>query len=205
MDIALQGVKFVIVLAFLVGPVFFTLIQTSAERGFRTGLIMAFGISLSDILYVLVCYFGVAQFVEDPAYHTRMSFMGGFILIAFGLYHFVIKAWKTKAVAGHAAIEKKSYRYFLKGFLINGLSPTVPLFWIGTISLASLDFGYSSGSQLAIFFTSLLCTVLATDILKAYLAGKLQSYMNTRVLRTVNIILGIGLIAFGIRLLLSAK
>ena len=199
--IIFEGVKFGVVLAFLVGPVFFTLLQTSAERGFRTGLIMALGISLSDVLYVLICYFGLAQFIQDPEFHQPMAYTGGGILIAFGLYHLLIKAWRGSAQAATPVAEKAQYRYFVKGFLINGLSPTVPLFWIGTISLASIDLGYIKGYEMLLFFSSLLFTVLATDIAKAYLAGKLRGFMNTRVLRTINIVLGIGLIGFGIKLI----
>jgi threonine/homoserine/homoserine lactone efflux protein len=201
MDIVLQGIKFGVVLAFLVGPVFFTLLQTSVERGFRTGLIMALGISLSDVLYVTICYLGIAQFISDPKFHVQMAYLGGGILILFGLYYLVIKAWRSSNYSAVATEEKRSYRYFFKGFIINGLSPTVPLFWIGTISLASLDMGYSTDAEILMFFGSLLVTVLLTDIAKAYLAGKLRSFINVRVLRVINIVLGVGLLAFGIRLI----
>lgn len=201
MEIVLQGVKFGVVLAFLVGPVFFTLLQTSVERGFRTGIIMALGISLSDVLYVTICYLGIAQFITDPRFHVQMSYIGGGILILFGLYYLVIKAWRAGQYAAVIGPEKKEYRYFLKGFIINGLSPTVPLFWIGTISLVSLDMGYSSDSEIITFFASLLVTVLGTDITKAYLAGRLRSFINVRVLRIINVVLGAGLILFGIRLI----
>lgn len=204
MDIILVGIKFGVVLAFLIGPVFFTLIQTSVERGFRSGFIMALGISLSDLMYVVICYFGFAQFISQPEFHVQMAYIGGGILIAFGFYHLLIKAWRKSDQAALSANESKRYRYFVKGFVINGLSPTVPLFWIGTISLASIDLGYSNGNEIFLFFASLLITVLITDVAKAYLAGRLKNMINTHVLRVINIVLGIGLIGFGIRLVMAA-
>ncbi len=54
------------------------------------------------------------------------------------------------------ASEKKMYRYFIKGFIINGMSPMVLIFWIGAISIASLDFGYTKGFEFFIFFTVVL-------------------------------------------------
>ncbi|MEJ0033034.1 MAG: LysE family transporter [Bacteroidota bacterium] len=54
----IKGIQFGIVLAFLAGPVFFTIVQTSAERGFSKGVLVALGVSISDAFYVVVCYLG---------------------------------------------------------------------------------------------------------------------------------------------------
>ena len=89
----------------------------------------------------------------------------------------------------------------MKGFIINGLSPMVLIFWIGTISIASLDFGYTKGLEFFLFFAAVLMTVLATDLLKAYLADKLRKLVTPRSIMVMNIILGIVMIGFGARLI----
>jgi threonine/homoserine/homoserine lactone efflux protein len=48
MEIVINGIVSGIVLAFLIGPVFFTIIQTSIERGFTSGVLVAVGVSFSD-------------------------------------------------------------------------------------------------------------------------------------------------------------
>ena len=68
MGIVLNGLKFGIALAILVGPVFFTIIQTSVEKGFSKGALVAFGVSASDILCVVICYFGLVQFLNEPVF-----------------------------------------------------------------------------------------------------------------------------------------
>ncbi len=205
MEIILNGVKFGVVLAFLVGPVFFTIIQVSIENGFWNGLMVTLGVSVSDTIYVLICYFGLVQLINDPQFRMWMAYVGGTILILFGAYQVLVKSRK-KASAEFKQEEKKPfYRYFLKGFIINGLSPSVFIFWVGTISLASIDFGYSKGSQFFIFFSALLGTVLVTDILKAYLAGKLRTLVTPRFLMIMNIVLGTVLIILGTRLIIHAK
>ena len=73
MSIVINGVQFGIVLAFLVGPVFFTIIQTSVEKGFFNGALVAIGVSISDILYVTICYFGLFQFLSDPSSKKNMA------------------------------------------------------------------------------------------------------------------------------------
>lgn len=200
MDIIFNGIKLGIVLAFLVGPVFFTLIQTSVERGFWRGVMVALGVSISDLLYVVVCYLGLMQLIEDPGFRKNMGYVGGAILIVFGLYHLIIKSRKSITVVKSAS-EKKGYRYLIKGFFINAFSPMVPLFWIGTISVATIDFGYTEVTDFVIFFVALLFTVLVTDVIKAFLAGRLRRVITPRSMMWMNIIVGIALLLFGLRLI----
>lgn len=204
MEIVFNGLKLGIVLAFLVGPVFFTIIQTSVEKGFGNGVLVSLGVSVSDILYVTVCYFGLVQFINEPGFRVYLAYAGGGILVLFGLYHLFIKSRRNVHPSLDITNEKKLYRYFIKGFIINGLSPMVLIFWIGTISVASIDFGYSKGFEFFIFFSVVLATVLTTDILKAYLADKLRRLVTKRSMMIMNIVVGLCLIIFGSRLILLA-
>jgi threonine/homoserine/homoserine lactone efflux protein len=203
--IIINGIKLGLVLAFLVGPVFFAIIQTSVERGFWNGFLVALGVSLSDTLYVTVCYFGLAQFINNEQNKIYMAYGGGVILILFGLYHMLVKSRRSLKGEMKHIVEKGKFRFFLKGFIINGISPMVILFWLGAISVASVDFGYSRGIQFFIFFTTVLVTVLGTDILKAYLGHKLRRLVTTKSLMVLNILVGVILLMFGTRLLLLAK
>lgn len=204
-EIIINGVQLGIVLSFLVGPVFFTIIQTSIERGFWRGVLVAVGVSISDILYVAICYFGFAQVLASSNLKVYMAYAGGIILIGFGLYHLLIKS-RAKPINPLSSIqEKRLFRYIIKGFLINGMTPMVLFFWIGTVSLATINFGYEKGGEFVLFFASMLVTVLTTDILKAYLADKLRQLLTTQSLRLMNLILGAVLIFFGCQLLLHAK
>jgi len=202
MEKILQGIQFGVVLAFLIGPVFFTLLQTSVEKGFFYGVMVAIGVSLSDLLYVSICYLGLTSLVNNPENRIFLAYGGGSVLVVFGLYHVFIKG-RGKSKFETSTKEMGAMRYVLKGFIINGLSPTVLFFWVGTISLVSLDFGYSHGTDFIVFFGAVLATVLLTDILKAFLSDKLRNLVTERFIRLTNIILGIVLIVFGLRLILG--
>lgn len=204
MEIVFNGLKLGIILAFLIGPVFFTIIQTSVEKGFRNGLLVSLGVSLSDVMYVAICYFGMVQFINNPEFRFYLAYAGGGILILFGIYHLFVKSRRRMIAPVNVASEKKMYRYFVKGFIINGMSPMVLIFWIGAISIASLDFGYSEGFQFFIFFSTVLGTALSTDILKAYLADKLRTLITHRLMTIINVVVGICLIIFGARLIWTA-
>ncbi len=204
MEIVLNGLKLGVILSFLIGPVFFTIIQTSVERGFRNGVLVSLGVSLSDILYVAICYFGLVQFINSPQFRYYLAYAGGGILILFGIYHLFIKSRRKMTAPLDIASGKKMYRYFIKGFIINGMSPMVLIFWIGAISIASLDFGYTRGFDFFIFFSTVLATVLTSDILKSYLADKLRVLITHRLMTVINVVVGICLIIFGTRLIWTA-
>jgi threonine/homoserine/homoserine lactone efflux protein len=202
MAIVLNGIKFGVVLAFLVGPVFFTILQTSVEKGFWKGALVAFGVSLSDILCVVICYFGLIQFLQEPRFRVYMAYIGGGILVVFGIYYVVVKGRKKTETVVESTETKGFFRHIIKGFLINGLSPSVIIFWIGTVSVTTLNFGYSRGLDFFLFFAAVLITVLTTDLIKAYLADRLGKWVTPKVIMIMNILLGIGMVVFGIRLIM---
>jgi threonine/homoserine/homoserine lactone efflux protein len=200
--IIFNGIKLGIVLALLIGPVFFTIIQTSVERGFGKGVLVAIGVSFSDLLYVVVCCLGLIRLIENDAFNQQMAFIGGGILFLFGIYYLLIKNRRIRDPKAMHVEGKSKWRYFLKGFVINAFSPMVPLFWIGTLTIVTIDFGYDDNSEIITFYAAVLITVLATDIIKAWLAGRLRGLITVERMKVLNVVVGIALIIFGVRLLM---
>ena len=200
--IIFNGIKLGIVLAFLIGPVFFTIIQTSVERGFGKGVLVSIGVSISDLFYVVICCLGLIRLVENPAFHEQMAYVGGGILLLFGIHYLFVKNRKLRNPDSTHIEQRSRLRYLLKGFVINAFSPMVPLFWIGTLSIVTIDFGYNDNREIIIFYAAVLITVLGTDIIKAWLAGRLRKLITIKRMKVINVIVGIALIIFGVRLLM---
>jgi threonine/homoserine/homoserine lactone efflux protein len=204
MEIAGKGILSGIVLAFLIGPVFFTIIQTSIEKGFKSGCWVAVGVSGSDALYILVSYLGLYQFFESASSRIYLAYIGGGILFLFGAYYLFVKSKKLLNYSAEHIQYSSPLKLAAKGFLINGLSPMVLVFWIGTVGLATTEFGYTKPWQVAVYFSSIVVTVFITDLIKAKLADQLRLFMTHKAIRKLNIVLGIVLILFGVRLVLFA-
>jgi len=202
MDIIIKGVLSGIVLAFLIGPVFFTLLQTSIERGFSSGVFVAIGISLSDSFYIFISYFGLTQFMQAESFRLYMAYGGGVILLLFGIYYLFIKSKKLARYDPEKVESASGLRLAAKGFLINGLSPMVLFFWLATVSVATTQLGYNSNNHALIFFSSIVCTVFVTDVIKAKLADKLRTLITPRVIRILNIVLGLVMVIFAGKLIL---
>jgi threonine/homoserine/homoserine lactone efflux protein len=204
MEIVLKGVLSGIVLAFLIGPVFFTIVQTSVERGFWSGAFVAIGVSISDSLYIALCYLGLSQLFDSNRVQLYLGYAGGLILFAFGGYYLFIKSRKLIQYNPSRIPERSVLRLIAKGFIINGLSPLVLLFWIGTVGVATTEFGYTTTQEIALYFTAIVVTVLATDLIKAKLADKLRSVLTPGIIRVMNIVLGVVMVIFGGRLIFFA-
>jgi threonine/homoserine/homoserine lactone efflux protein len=204
MEIIINGIISGIVLALLIGPVFFTIIQTSIERGFVSGILVALGVALSDALYITLSYQGLSKLFHEPSFQVYLGYVGGSILLCFGVYYLFVKSRRMTGLHIEHVKESSPYRLMAKGFIINGLSPMVLIFWIGTVGIATGELGYTTTGKAFMFFGSIVVTVFVTDILKAKLADKLRSLLTARFIRILNIVLGLVLAGFGGRLIFFA-
>jgi len=204
MDIIIKGILSGIVLSFLIGPVFFTILQTSIERGFRSGILVALGVAISDACYISLTYLGLSRFMMNPNFEIYLAYTGGVILLLFGSYYLFIKNRRMSCPEYEQTTQRSPLRYVAKGFIINGLSPMVFLFWVGTVSFATGELGYDSDLKVVLYFGAIIFTVMSIDILKAKLADNLRLMMSQRFIRSLNIVLGILLVIFGSRLIFQA-
>lgn len=204
MEIFLNGILSGIVLALLIGPVFFTILQTSIERGFMSGFFVAVGVSLSDAVYISLCYLGIYQVFDKGNFREYLAYFGGGVLVIFGLYYLIIKSKKLSAYDPRKVYTRSPIRLVGKGFLINGLTPMVLIFWLGAVGVATTKFGYVTPGQAIPYFAAIIGTVFITDVLKAKLADKLRVVLTPKFIRSLNIIVGLVLLIFGARLIYIA-
>ena len=52
-------------LSFVLGPVFFVLIETSITKGFRAAISLDLGVILADVFFIVFCYYTSKQLVEN--------------------------------------------------------------------------------------------------------------------------------------------
>jgi len=200
MDPFLEGAVLGITLAVLFGPALFALVQTSINRGFRSGSLLAVGIFFSDLALVFLCFIGALQILSND--HNRLIFgiISGLILIGYGVFTF--RRQVELLNNGNGVTEKKPgwFTFILKGFFLNIANPFVWFWWISVTVGVTSNYGNDTRSA-AFFFTGTLATVLATDLFKVYIAKKLKGFLNERNIRRVNHIVGVLLIGFGLILM----
>jgi len=195
----LSGIGFGLLLTVLVGPVFFTLLQTALHEGFRAGVHLASGVLISDVCWIIVAYVFASQLDLAGEYKLVAGWIGGLMLMAFGLATFLTKVKVKEVDDNKRTVHAK---FMAKGFLLNSLNPAVPLFWLGVITVVKTKEDYSILHE-SVFFGCVLVTVFSTDLFKSFIAHRLKKLLQPIVLIWVNRIVGIVLIGIGLNMILK--
>ncbi|MCB0472031.1 MAG: LysE family transporter, partial [Flavobacteriaceae bacterium] len=125
-------------LAFMIGPVFFVLLETSATQGFRAALVFDIGVILADVVFISFSYYGSRTLLERIKDDPLLFLLGGVILFLYGLMILLKKRRPVIIDENLVIVEKNSYlSLFLKGFLINFVGIGVLAFWLGMIVVIS--------------------------------------------------------------------
>lgn len=199
-----KGILLGFTVAVILGPAIFSLLQTSIYRGFKAGVMLAFGIFFSDFILISLCYFGFMQIFDNPENQLSIGIIGGVILIVFGIVTFTRKPSLGDRVNQSEDSKSKTPKlitYIGKGFLMNTLNPFLLIFWIGVVSFATTNYGLDHKS-LIFFFSGTLGTILLTDIIKCFLAIKVRKFLSLHVITWLNRLVGITLAVFGIVLII---
>ena len=210
-DAVVFGLTLALVFGF--GPAFFTLLQTSIDRGFRCAAWLALGVLFCDMMIVSLCVLTSIRLVADNDREMFLFSLGaGIILILFGLYTYfkrggndAYKQMQDRMKAMEASGGKMPdpekvpswFVFFGKGFFLNILNPFVLLFWLSAVAVVSGNFE-GDKAQTLLFFAVTLATSFGCDLLKAKAASFLQRFFNPRRLQILNRAIGIGLVVFGV-------
>lgn len=207
--VVISGFILGLTLAVLIGPAFFSLLQTSVNHGFRIGMYLAVGIFLSDLTLVSLSFLGASQVISGEKYRIIFGILGGLILIAYGIYTFLkkVKNNSYKEENGEIEIINKIHApqpiiYIIKGYFLNLINPFLLIFWVGVMSFVTAEYDGDT-IDILIFFSIALGTVLATDFLKCFVAIQLKKFLSIRILTLINHALGILLIGFGLYLIIK--
>jgi len=191
-------------LAFAVGPVFFTLIETSITKGFKAGLFFDLGAVFADIIFILIAYFSTSKILDRIKDEPGVLIFGGVLLMVYGIISYIRTAKNfIKIVREHYAVKVKKniWGLFLKGFLLNFVNFGVLAGWIGTIIMANAL--TTSKNGVFFFLSTVLATFFLTDLVKITLAKRLKSKMTPRFIFKTKKWVSILIIGFGAALLLQ--
>lgn len=206
MDLILKGIVTGLILSFMIGPVFFVLLETSIRRGIRAAIAFDFGVLLNDIVYILVAYVFYNQVAElsKGQDNSTLRLIGGGLFLIYGLISFFkkVKQQDIKEALNDSAKAKDYVLLVLKGFLLNLANPMVIFYWFSVMTLGAKDATEDgqSGSMI-IFIAAILITFFSVDLLKIFGAKKLRPLVTPKVLGALNRFIGIIFLAFGVVLI----
>tara|TARA_B110000238_G_scaffold107149_1_gene116647 strand:+ start:506 stop:1174 length:669 start_codon:yes stop_codon:yes gene_type:complete len=194
-------------MAFMIGPVFFMLIQTSILKGARAAIAFDLGVLIGDLTFILIAYYGSRPLLEKIKDDPRLFFMGGLVLIIYGLITYLDKENKKENIASAKSIKvpiiQNNYvKLFFKGYFLNFINIGVLAFWLGTVLVISPTLNMNQNAIFS-YFGIILLAYFVTDLGKIFLAKQLKDKMTPTLIYRVKKIMGIILIICGVFLILK--
>ena len=188
-------------LAFMLGPAFFVLIETSIEKGFRAATVFDLGVIFSDIVFILIAYFSSYQLLENINNQPGLYVFGGTLLSLYGASNF-IKKTSTQTTTNKEQYQANYTNLFAKGFLLNIINIGVLVFWLGLVIVVTPNLG-GNGKRTVVFFSTLIGSCFLTDLAKILLAKRMKSYLKQDNITKAKKFLGILIFVFGLFLIIK--
>ncbi|MEZ0180755.1 LysE family translocator [Flavobacterium oncorhynchi] len=201
----LAGLPWGLVLSFMVGPVFFVLLETSITKGFRAAIVFDFGVVLGDIFFIAIAYLGSYRLISSLKDKPALFIFGGIIMLSYGIISFV-KLKKEEKINDEEIdrdILKRNYgSLFVKGFLLNVINIGVLGFWLAVIISVGPKLEMQN-SRMFTFFASVIITYLLVDCVKILLAKQLKSKMTPTNILKIKKGISVVLMVFGFVLMIQ--
>jgi len=182
----LVGLPFVLV----IGPALFAILQTSVSKGFYSGMQLAIGISFSDLLLMMLFYFGLIKYIQNDSFQIILGFTGMVFLTIYGIYMFRKKTVVSQPTGKGIKLKINWMGVFSevsKGFFLNIMNPLLWILWFGIVSSNAGKRTLES----VLFMLGIVCMIFSTDMLKSFFANKLTKLLSDNVIVTINKVAGI--------------
>lgn len=197
-----------LILSISVGPIIFAIIRQSVINGHKNGLFFVLGVSVSDITVVVICNFFSSLFQSAMAHEKIIGIVGSAFLFIIGFYNLFFKKAMTASELTKAENKETSSALlssFFSGYLMNILNPGVFIFWFAA-SATLMTTSMASDHPLRYRFTAFavcLAFVLAFDVLKVFLSGKIRNRLTPHNVHIINRLSGLIMVVFACVLLVG--
>lgn len=191
-------------LSFMIGPVFFVLLETSVVKGFRAAIVFDLGVVLADIVFIAIAFFSSYRLIQSIKDDPALFIFGGLVMLTYGIISFVNNRKESKKSIDEIdpkELAKTNYfSLFIKGFFLNFINIGVLGFWLAILITIGPQLELKT-SRMLTFFTTLIVTYFITDIFKILLAKQLRSQLNPKNILRIKKFISIVLIVSGVFLL----
>lgn len=201
----LAGIPWGILLSFMIGPVFFILLETSIIKGFRAALVFDLGVILGDLFFIGIAYLGSYRLIKSLKDDPALFIFGGVLMLAYGIISFIKLKKEVKVntdIIDKEIIKKDYASLFIKGFLLNIINIGVLGFWLAIIISVGPKLEMQT-SRMVTFFISVIGSYLFVDCIKILLAKQLKTKLNPTNILKIKKGISIVMMVFGTILILQ--
>lgn len=203
----LSAIPLGFLLSFMIGPVFFVLLETSVIKGFRAAVVFDLGVVFADIVFILIAFFSSYRLIQSIKDDPALFIFGGLVMLTYGIISFVKNKKESKKSLDEIdpkELAKTNYfSLFIKGFFLNFINIGVLGFWLAILITIGPQLELKA-SRMITFFSTLIVSYFITDIFKILLAKQLRKKLNPKNILLIKKFISIVLIICGVVLLSQA-
>ncbi|WP_391117795.1 LysE family translocator [Psychrobacillus sp. L3] len=200
-----KGFRFGLLLQIAVGPICLFIFQTAAVSGFWAAEIGVLGVTIVDVFYILGAIFGIgAILTKYKKSKGIIHYIGAAVLIVFGLSN-VIGFWGVSLIPSLDFLSEQSTQsVFWKTLVLTLSNPLTILFWAGVFSTKIGQENMKQNDLYSFGLGAVLSTFLFLTIISV-LGSLLTIFLAPVVLKLFNLLVGLVLIAFGIKIVFKVN
>ena len=193
-----------IILAFTIGPVFFTILEISVSKGFKAAVFFNIGVVFSEIVFFAIAYASTSSLLESIQENPSWKILGG-VLLSFYAGITLLGIYQNKTEEGLYSVDPGSespnlIKNMVRGFLLNIINFAVLVFWI--LIVANYGPGFQDTEyKMFLFFLTIVGTYFSIDLGKIYLAQQLKSSLTRAVITKIKIVVNSVILIIGIVLI----
>ena len=196
-----KGFLFGLLLQLAVGPICLYVLQVSISQGIVYSELVVLAVTLVDSLYIMVAVLGVAAVLRGRSTQVVLKIFGAVVLFLFGANIILSVLFKTNLVTQfNLSTPAVLNNPFYSGLILTAANPLTIIFWAGVFSARISEAGLSK-LEIIYFSTGCILSTLLFLTSVVLLAGLLKMVLPDTVIAALNIMVGLLLIYFAIRLI----
>ena len=197
MKLFLSGLKFGMLLQIAVGPMCLMVFNTAKNTGFLTALSLILAITLVDAIYITLAGLGASKLLKGQRRTKILKMIGAFVLVFFGL-SIILNVAGINVIPG-LNLTPTATSIFVQGLILTLSNPLTIVFWTGVLVDKIIE-DKLKNKQLIIFSFGLVSATLLFLSGVAIIGRTLSTFIPTMISDVLNILVGLLIIFFGIRL-----
>ncbi|MBD1371122.1 LysE family transporter [Hazenella sp. IB182357] len=179
-----------------IGPINAAQLNKGIQYSFLHAWLVGMGAMVADGLFMVLIYFGIAQFLTTPFMKTFLFLFGFFVLTYTGIESMITSKKRMEVRSAPSETLGKSFR---TGFFMAVSNPLNILFWLGIYGsvLAQASSQYKP-MQMILYTGAIFVGIFLWDIIMATIASSFKKMLHSKLLQWVSMGAGLSLIGFGL-------
>jgi len=197
-----SGLKFGLLLQIAVGPMCLMVFNTAKNVGLLVAMSLVLAIAIVDAFYITLASVGVSKLLEKDKIKKVFKIIESMVLIIFGI-NIILNVFGINIIPG-LNLQPTTTNIFIQGLVLTLSNPITIVFWGSVLTTKIIDDKLEK-KELLVFSIGLVSATLLFLTMVAILGTILSNFIPDNISNILNIIVGVLIIGFGIKLLIKKE